>query len=208
MFFLQVLISFAVVITVLLLALMVHWVVNKRRILTNLRSLESGLDGRALAEGLLAYPRFEGAYRGRAVALSFRSTDGDGPRLTYQVITVAARTDITLLLLKTNFFKPAQSEALTALREAGGATETISGEADGPYHVRSGDPGRALALYRHADFQGPLAGLAHTVGLVLGPDNLVASIPYTDVAETDPGRVMSTIESLAALAAVMERPPA
>ena len=198
MFFLQVLISFVVVVTVLLLALMVHWAVNKRRILANLRAVAPGLAGHVSAEGLFEYPRLTGTYRDRQVALFFRrSADGEGPRLTYQVVTLAARTEISLLLLKTDFFKPAPAGTFAALRETSGAGS--------PWQIRSGDPDRATALSQQAAFQEPLTDLAHAVGLVLGPDSLVASVSYTDVAETNPDRVMKTIASLEAIAVVMER---
>lgn len=213
MFFVQVLISFIVLVGVLLLALGVHSAVNKRRILRHLMVVAAGLAGRVSQGGLLAFPRLDGAYRGRQAALFFQSRpsgngarDGDGPRLTYLVVTLAARTTVSLLVLKTTFFKPVAPGTLAAMRETAG--DVIS---DGPaYQVRSRDPEPALALYSQPAVQEALQGLwalDHVVGLVLGPDSIVASTPYTDLTETDPARLIRTLECLDAVATAVERTP-
>lgn len=216
MFFVRVLISFTVLTGILLLALAVHSAVNKRRILRQFRAVAPGLAGHVSQDGLLTFPRLDGTYRGRQVALFFQSRqsmrsgdgakDGDGPRLTYLVVTLSARTAVSLLVLKQTFFKPVAPGTLAAMREAAG--DVIS---DGPaYQVRSRDPEPALALYRQPAVQESLQSLwalDHVVGLVLGPDSVVASMPYTDLTETEPTRLIRTIECLDAVAVAMERTP-
>lgn len=215
MFFVQVLISFTVLMGVLLLALTVHSAVNKRRILGHFRAvaLVPGLAGRVSQDGLLTFPRLDGTYRGRQVAFFFQSRDGEGPRLTYLVATLSARTAVSLLVLKTTFFKPVAPGALAAVREAAGSVISDGSHSDpwpDPWQVRSKDPEPALALYKQPAVQESLQSLwadDHVVGLVLGPDSIVASTPYTDLAEIKPPRLTRTIECLDAIAVAMERTP-
>jgi len=193
-------IFFLFIIGVIALAMVVHGWIDKKRIRKNLSQLSDPLSGQVIQKSRFFYPRFSGEIEGRQIDLFFEVVKVGRKHILYYIYSLKSDITCSLLLLKSDVYKPVQSEP-EAIKAAGSILTEIKGD----YEVRSQNEAEANALIEGAALKERLPALDEFSSLQLGPDALIVGKPYDGLADTESVNIMKNVRSLVNLAKAMEQ---
>lgn len=191
---------FLFVIGVIALAMVVHGYIDKKRIRENFDQLSKKISGKVVQESRFYYPRFVGEIEGRQIDLFFEVVKVGRKHILYYIYSLKSEIASSLLLLKTDAYKPLGSEP-----EAVQAAGELLSEIKGGYEIRTKNQEEAKAIYEGAALKERLKALDEFSSLQLGPDALVVGKPYDGIADTESVNIMKNVRSLVNLAKAMEQ---
>ena len=182
------------------IAMFIHSWLDKSRIRKSLDRLTAEMPGELIQEHRQVYPRFRGSFEGRQFDLFFEVVKVGRKFILYYIYSLQADIQCSLLLLRSDAYKPVAAESET-MAEAGG----ILPDLDPDYQVRSKDEAEARAVFSGAGLKARLPGLAEFTSLQLGPDALVVGKPYEGLPDTETAHIMKNVRALANLAKAIEQ---
>ena len=197
----QLMISFAVLLLALGASMLIHSISSKKRILKNFRRLAEQMGGTVHQDHLLAYPVFQGDYRGRDVSVSFRAVKNRSTEVIYLVFTSSVNSRFGAMLIQENFFKPIK-DPMRWTQEMGSRIQDLNT----PYQVwaKEEDHARTRQFFHDPALTTLLTDLAEFPSLLLGPAVLLVSKPYDGNKDTAPEATVRHLQSLDSMAQRME----
>lgn len=190
---------FFFIVGVIALAMIVHGWIDKKRIGKNFSQLSESLSGKVIQESRFFYPRFSGEIDGRQIDLFFEVVKVGRKHILYYIYSLKSEITCSLLLLKSDVYKPMQSES-----EAMAAAGTLLSEAKDAYEIRAQNESEANTIIEGAALKERLTALDEFSSLQLGPDALIVGKPYDGLADTESLNIMKNVRSLVNLAKAME----
>ncbi len=213
----QITIYFLGIIVVIIIAMLVHSFLDKKKIKQSLLRLVDPLKGRVSQESAFHYPHFHCNLNGsqgvaplagtlpRAFDLFFDVVKVGRHHILYVVYSLAATLPHALLLIKKDEFRPmADPDGFS--KSNGSLLDKINA----PFQGYSIEPVWAEKVYTTGGVSKLIASLDDFTSLQLGPDALIAGKPYEGLADADSEKTLQAILSLQKLAQALEeaRPPA
>ncbi len=189
---------FLLVISVIATAMVIHAIIDKRRIKKDLHLLLASLKGEIVQENLFVYPRFHGTLSGRELDIFFTVVKVGRQHILYYIVSLTAKITDDLLLLKKACYKPVANDFSET---AGGLLPEIHPD----YEAHSKQPGGANRLLKAVPLS--LPALEEFSSLQLGPDAIVAGKPYDERIDTDAHHILKNVQALATLALTLEQSP-
>lgn len=207
----QITMYFLGIIVVIIIAMLVHSYLDKKKIKTRLLHLVDPLKGKVSQESSFHYPHFHCNLNGsqgtlpRAFDLFFDVVKVGRHHILYSVYSLAATLPHSLLLIKKDEFRPiADPDSFS--KSNGSLLDKINA----PFQGYSIEPVWAEKVYTTGGVAQLIASLDEFSSLQLGPDALIAGKPYEGLADADSEKTLQAILSLEKLAKEMEggTPPA
>ena len=198
----QITLAFMVLMAVIVLAMIVHGYLDKRRIRKSFERIALSLSGTANQENPFVYPRLSGSLHGQSFEVFFQVVKAGRRHLLYLIYSMPIHLGFSLLLLKEKFFRPSVDEAqLTAV------SGPVLPKLDDRYLVRSKEQAASMALFERAGLPSCLTPLEEFTSLLIGPDSIVVGKPYEGLPDADPQRIERNLASLKKMAAAVEQDP-
>lgn len=195
----QITLLFVLVLLVVATAMFVHGIIDRRRIARAFAQVADGIPGELLRDGFLSYPRFSGRVEGRRADLFFAVYKVGRSHLLYLHQLLEANPPATLFLLRNDFYRPISDETLFS-REAGAIVEGLSER----FQARSLEVEAARRLFTEANLSTRLEDLGEFTSLQIGPDAIIAALPYQGEGAVAPKRIHKTFLKLSDLARAAE----
>jgi hypothetical protein len=197
----QITIYFLGIIVVIIIAMLVHSYLDKKKIKTRLLDLVDPLKGRVSQESSFHYPHFHCNLNGRAFDLFFDVVKVGRHHILYSIYSLAAELPHPLLLIKKDEFRPmADPDGFS--KSNGARLDKINA----PFQGYSIEPVWAEKVYTTGGVSKLISSLDEFSSLQLGPDALIAGKPYEGLADADSEKTLQAILSLEKLAKEMEGP--
>ncbi len=195
----QITLLFVFVLMVVAIAMFVHALIDRRRIARAFARAASGISGEILRDGLFSYPRLLGRIDGRRAEVFFRVYKVGRSHLLYLHQSVEAKPSATLFVVRNDFYRPISDEASFS-REAGASVEGLSER----FQIHSLEAETARRLFTEADLSARLEDLKEFATLQIGPDAIIAALPYEGEGTIASGRIHSMFLKLSDLARAAE----
>ncbi|MEK7286189.1 MAG: hypothetical protein AAB035_02695 [Nitrospirota bacterium] len=195
----QITLFFLGILGVIVIAMLVHSYLDKKKIKKRLDQLTETLSGKVIQESRFHYPRFLCEINGRAFDLFFNVVKVGRHHILYSVYALAARLDHTLLLVKKDEFRPLANPE-TFLTENGSLLPQIHS----PFQGYSKESDWAEQIYSVSAINKIISELDQFSSLQLGPDALVVGKPYEGLSDADSEKTIQAIKTLEKLAQAME----
>jgi len=201
----QITLFFLTIMAVIVIAMLVHSYLDKKRIMERLQYLKAEYKGEVLQESLFEYPRFYSANggSGRRFDLFFNVVKVGRQHILYSIYSVTTSLPHSFLLIKKDDYKAIADEARFT-EENGGILSGI----DPPFQGRSREPKWAEHVYQQKAVNESIQTLDGFTSVQFGPDAIVAGKPYEETADTDPAWVFRSVKTLEKLAQGLEQCPA
>jgi len=195
----QITIFFLGIFIVVVIAMMVHSYLDKKKIKERLLQLVDPLKGEVSQESAFHYPRFRCQLDGRVFDLFFNIVRVGRHHILYSIYSLAAALPHPLLLIKKDEFRPV-------------ADPEIFSKVNGPALANIHTPFQGYSLYpvwaKKTYLAGEVSNLISSLGefssLQLGPDALIAGKPYEGLSDADSEKTLQAITLLKKLAQEME----
>lgn len=195
----QITIAFFSLMAVVLMAMLVHGFIDRRRIVRRFSDLAVSLSGTVRQVHAWSYPTVTATRNGRTLSAGFQVVKAGRRHVLYLIYGVTVKLGFSLLLLREGVHRPYSDEdALAAI------SGPILPEIDPRYRVHATDAEAARDLLMQTSLLERLAPLEGFSSLLIGPDALVAGKPCEDLSEIAPALLRSQFEALLALAEAVE----
>jgi len=198
----QITIYFLGIIIVIVIAMMVHSYLDKKKIKQKLLHLVDPLKGKVVQDSALHYPHFHCRLNGRAFDLFFDVVKVGRHHILYSVYSLGAALPHPLLLIKKDEFRPIADKDHFS-KSNGSLLDKINA----PFQGYSREPVWAEKVYTTGEVKNLISSLDEFSSLQLGPDALIAGKPYEGLADADSEKTLQAILSLEKLAQEMEACP-
>jgi hypothetical protein len=195
----QITIYFLGIIVVIIIAMLVHSYLDKKKIKKKLLLLVDPLKGRVVQDSSFHYPHFHCDVKGRAFDLFFDVVKVGRHHILYAVYSLGTTLPHPMLLIKKDEFRPI-ADLNHFSKSNGSPLKTICT----PFQGYSIEPAWAEKIYATGAVSQTIASLNEFSSLQLGPDALIAGKPYEGLADADPEQTLQAILSLEKLATEME----
>ena len=199
----QITIFFLEILIVIVIAMLAHSYLDKKKIKKRLLSLVDPLKGNVSQESAFHYPRFHCELNGRAFDLFFDIVKTGRHHILYSIYSLTASIPHPLLLVKTGEFRPI-ADPDSFLKSNG----PLLADIDPPFQGYSRTPAWANKVYLTGDVKKFISALDEFTSLQLGPDALIAGKPYEGLSDADSEKTLQAILSLEKLAQEIEACPA
>ena len=206
----QITLFFLAILGVIAGAMVVHSMIDKRRIKKSISRLLSEVSGEVIQGNPLIYPRFHGTLSGRTLEVFFTVVKVGRQHILYFILSVGAKITCDLLLIKKEAYKPASTPSgpsgpSTPSGGLSGAAGSLLPDLDPAYHAHSKNPQGAGTVFRQA--QPHLEALDRFYSIQIGPDAIVAGKPYDGEIDIAPQTLLKDIRVLEVLALSLEQCP-
>ena len=198
----QITFFFFIILFVIVLAMLVHSYLDKRKIAKGLHLLTKRFQGKVTQESRLLYPRFHTERNGRKFDLFFNEVKVGRNNILYSIYSISTSLPHSLLFIKKDTYKAIKDEAMFN-KENGDILEYT----ELPFQGHSLRPEWAERACRQAGIKELLVSLDTFSSLQLGPDALIVGKPYEGVSDTDPDTVARSVRTLEQLAKGLEQCP-
>ena len=199
----QITVFFLEILIVIVIAMLAHSYLDKKKIKKKLLDLVDPLKGSVSQESVFHYPRFHCEFNGRAFDLFFDVVKAGRQHILYSIYSLTASVPHPFLLVKKDEFRPI-ADPERFLKENG----PLLADIDPPFQGYSKTPNRAKKTYLTGDTKKFISALNEFTSLQLGPDALIAGKPYEGLSDADSEKIMQAILSLEKLAQEIEACPA
>ncbi|HET6370423.1 MAG TPA: hypothetical protein VFG95_04460 [Nitrospiria bacterium] len=196
----QITLAFFGLMAVIVVAMIVHGYLDKRRITKSFRALARSLPGEMFQESPFVYPHLVAALEGRKVSVFFQVVKVGRKHILYLIYSVGVQLGFSLLLLKEQFFRPKGNEG-----ELAEAIGPILPRMDERYLARSKEAEAAASLFQRADLSTRLNPIEEFTSVLIGPDSIVAGKPYEGLSDVRPEYLLQNIRSLKEMSLAVER---
>jgi len=198
----QITLFFLGIMAVIVMAMLVHSYLDKRKIKKSLLYLITQYKGEVLQESIFQYPRFHSEKNGQKFDLFFDVIKVGRHHILYSIYSITASLPHACLFIQKENYKAIADEA--RFTEENGA---ILAGIDAPFQGRSQQPVWAEMAYQQKGIRDAIQALDSFSSLQLGPDALVAGKPYEGISDTDPEWVARSVKTLEKLARGLEQCP-
>ncbi len=198
----QITLFFLEILIVIVIAMLVHSYLDKKKIKKRLLRLVEPLKGVVFQESAFHYPRFRCQLNGRAFDLFFDIVKVGRHHILYSIYSLAAALPHPMLLIKQNEFRPIDDK--DAFLKANGP---VVDKINTPFQGYSQTPGWAQKIYSTGEVEKLISSLDEFSSLQLGPDAVIAGKPYEGLADADSEKIQQAVLSLEKLAQEMEACP-
>jgi len=185
---------------VIVAAMVIHGLIDKRRIRKRFEKIAHTLSGTLEQGNPFVYPRLSGELQGRRCQVFFQVVKAGRRHILYMIYSMPIRLGFSVLLLKEKFFRPSEDEAL--LTEVSGP---VLPKMDSRYLIRSKEEAASVTLFDRAGLPACLTPLEDFTSVLIGPDSIVIGKPYEGLPDADPDRMGKNLSSLRQMAAAVER---
>ena len=187
------------VMAVIVIAMLVHSYLDKRKIRKSLYRLTRQYKGTVVQESVFQYPRFYSEKNGRRFDLFFNVVKVGRHYILYTIYSLTASLPSPFLLIKKDSYKAISDES--RFTEENGA---ILHEIDIPFQGRSKQPEWVQKAYKKNGIKELIQALDPFFSVQLGPDALVAGKPYEGLSDIDSEWVVRAVRTLEQLAIGLE----
>ncbi|MBI3358222.1 MAG: hypothetical protein HY201_05315 [Nitrospirae bacterium] len=195
----QMTLYFLGIVVVIIIAMLAHSYLDKKKIKKRLLQLVDPLKGRVSQDGSFHYPHFHCNLNGRAFDLFFDIVKVGRHHILYSIYSLGAALPHPLLLIKKNEFRP-MADPEGFLKSNGSMLDKINA----PFQGYSPEPQWAEKIYLTGEVKKSISALDEFTSLQCGPDALIAGKPYEGLSDTDSEKTLQAIVSLEKLAKEME----
>jgi hypothetical protein len=192
----QITLFFLAILCVIVIAMLVHSYLDKKKIKKKLQGLTAHLPGKVFQESHFHYPRFQGEVNGRRFDLFFNVAKVGRHHILYSIYSLAASFPHAMLLVKKDEFRPIANPE--GFAEANGP---LLPQMDSSFHLYSKEPQWADGVYQSEAVKKAIDQLDEFSSLQIGPDALIAGKPYEGLSDTDSEKTVQAIKTLEQLAA-------
>ncbi|MEK7702469.1 MAG: hypothetical protein AAB317_00720 [Nitrospirota bacterium] len=184
---------------VIVIAMLVHSYLDKKKIRNKLKNLTQHLQGDVIQESVFQYPRYHSEINGRVFDLFFDVAKVGRHHILYSIYSLAASLPYPMLLVKNDEFRP--------ITDMAGFTKTngsLLPAIDTVFQGYSLHPEWAEQVYIDGSIKKTISELDEFSSLQLGPDALIAGKPYEGLSDTDSEKTIQAIKTLEKLAQEIE----